>query len=303
MLEKSHLPKLNNSILLEGSSGAGKSYLAKWIHNESKRKDKPFYHLNISSLAENIFESELFGHSKGSFTGALSDKKGFCEIVGEGTLFLDEIGELNLDQQKKLLTLLEEKIFYSIGSSHVKKFKGVLLFATNKDLQLEVKNGNFREDLYFRIRAFTYKVENLNDIPEKRKIIEKEFEKAMIENNKTNLEMGNCVREFLGNYHFPGNYRELKQIAAYSVFLAEKTITIKELPIWINEKNVKSLSTDNYYDALNEFELNFLKSKLKKFQGRINYTSEQINLSKVTLISKIKKYGIDINQIKINQYA
>lgn len=300
MLTKHHLTKVSNNILIIGKTGAGKSYLAKWIHNNSERKNKPYYQINIGSMSDQIFESEIFGHSKGSFTGANNDKKGFCEMTLDGTLFIDEIGEMNLEQQKKLLTLIEERIYYSVGSSIKKDFKGVFIFATNKDLEIEVKEGRFREDLYFRIRAYTFEVEELTKNLNKAEIIKKEISKVKEKYGKENIEIAQGVIAFLNHYSFPGNYRELKQIVDYMIFMAEESVKLENLPIWINKKSVKKSNSDNYYEALIDFEKEFLFEKLKKFQGRINFTSEKINLSKVTLISKIKKYDINIQQLKFN---
>lgn len=302
MLSRDHLPRIQESILLTGGAGSGKSYLAMKIHADSLRKDYQFLQVNIASLNNNLFESELFGHKKGSFTGAVSDRRGFCEKVGRGTLFLDEIGELSLEGQKKLLNLIEEKIFFSVGSETVKKFQGVFLFATNKDLFLEVKKGSFREDLYHRLRGFSYRLESLSERRDKLMLIQKEFLKAKFKYHKENLKMSGETFEFLRSYSFPGNYRELKQILDYATFLACDEVDLRHLPIWVREESENLVKLgDSYYSALEKFERSFLVNKLQKFQGRINYTSQMIEISKVTLISKIKKYDINIQSYKVSK--
>jgi Nif-specific regulatory protein len=301
MLTKSHLTKIKENILLTGETGVGKSFLAKWIHENSERNKNRYFQINIASLNSQLFESELFGHKKGSFTGALSDKQGFCERVGYGTLFIDEIGELDPEQQKKILTLVEERIYYPVGSQDPKVFRGVLIFATNKDLVFEVNKGKFREDLYYRIRSYMYELEPLNNCSEKYLKIIEELNNCKFKHNKTNLIATSKLINFLKTYHYPGNYRELRQIVDYIVFMASDTACVNHLPGWITKNETESINNDCFYEAQGKFEKKFLTRKLSKFQGRINYTSEMINLSKVTLISKIKKYDINIKEMKINK--
>jgi transcriptional regulator with PAS, ATPase and Fis domain len=301
MLTKNHLTKINENILLIGQTGVGKSFLAKWIHMNSKRVRNKYFQVNIATLNSQLFESELFGHKKGSFTGATSDKQGFCEAVGFGTLFIDEIGELDLEQQKKILTLVEERIFYSVGSNERKSFNGVLVFATNKDLAQEVKKGKFREDLYYRIRSYMFEIEPLNNCRDKYLKVIEEINNCKLKQNKLNIIMSVELLNFLKTYHYPGNYRELRQIVDYIVFMASEKACLIHLPGWIAKNEIESVNSDCYYEAQGKFEKKFLTKKLTKYQGRINYTSEMINLSKVTLISKIKKYDINIKDMKINK--
>jgi DNA-binding NtrC family response regulator len=299
MLTKKHLTKIQENILLTGKTGTGKSHLSSWIHNHSIRRDYLYYQLNLASISKNLFESELFGHKKGSFTGATNDKVGFCEKVGRGTLFLDEIGELNLEQQKSLLTLLEERIFYAVGSNDIKRFKGTFIFATNKNLEEEVRLGNFREDLFHRLRSYTYQIEEFNKRKDRALIIREEFNKSKMVHGKGSLVLGTKVIEFLREYTFPGNYREVKQIMDYVCFISEDRVELKDLPAWCIDKVNPSYRADSYYYALEEFEKGFLERKLRKFQGRINFTAQMIEISKVTLISKVKKYGINTLDYKI----
>jgi transcriptional regulator with PAS, ATPase and Fis domain len=288
-------------VLIAGETGTGKEIAARFIHKMSDRATEPFVTVNCAALHDGIFESELFGHKKGSFTGATSDKQGFCEAVGFGTLFIDEIGELDLEQQKKILTLVEERIFYSVGSNERKSFNGVLVFATNKDLAKEVKNGKFREDLYYRIRSYMFEIEPLNNCKDKYLKVIEEINNCKLKQNKLNIIMSVELLNFLKTYHYPGNYRELRQIVDYIVFMASEKACLIHLPGWIAKNEIENLNSDCFYEAQGKFEKKFLTKKLTKYQGRINYTSEMINLSKVTLISKIKKYDINIKDMKINR--
>lgn len=300
MIKKEKLPKIEDTILLTGETGVGKTSLAKWIHKSSSKANYQFIQLNVASLSEELFESELFGHKKGSFTGANGDKIGFCEKVGRGVLFLDEIGELSLKLQKKLLTLVDEKIYYPVGSTEKKIFRGQIIFATHRNLNEMVMKGSFREDLYFRICTFSYNIKPLRDEKKIKEIVYSTIKDEQFKQNKF-VELTRGVKNFFENYHFPGNYRELNQIVKYLIFSAEREALTSDLPLWITSQNIEKPSSDDYYDALEIFEKRFLVDKLKKYQGMINKTASKINISKVTLISKIKKY--DINVIKLKMEA
>ena len=199
-------------ILIEGETGVGKTQLAKKIFSLSKLKSKKFTQVNIASISNELFESELFGHVKGAFTGAIEDKKGFCETVGEGILFLDEIGELSLEKQASLLTLIDESVFYKVGSTEELKFRGKLIFATNKNLAKMVESGKFREDLYFRLRFFHITLPALRDHKEIKQIIWDEFQNSKVSHIRYDVVLSSEIVECLAQYPWPGNYRELANI-------------------------------------------------------------------------------------------
>jgi len=201
------------SVLIYGESGVGKEVFARAIHGASKRSDKPLVSVNCGAIPEGILESELFGHTKGAFTGAVDNRKGYFEIADEGTLFLDEIAEMPLTTQVKLLRVLETQEFMRIGSEKVTKVDVRIIAATNKDLQREVETKKFREDLYFRLKAVTLY------IPPLRKRREDIYELSMNflsnyrkENKIPALEITNEALDVLINYHWPGNVRELKNV-------------------------------------------------------------------------------------------
>ena len=213
------------SVLIYGESGVGKEIFASALHGESKRADKPLVSLNCGAIPEGILESELFGHEKGAFTGAVGKRKGYFEIADGGTLFLDEIAEMPLTTQVKLLRVLETKEFMRLGSETVTKVDVRIIAATNKDLQEEVDTKRFRNDLYFRLKAVTLTVPPLR----KRKIdiddLVDHFVK--ISSNENNLPLPTITSDaldFLRNYTWPGNVRELKNTIETAVILNKERI-------------------------------------------------------------------------------
>ena len=284
-------------ILIFGETGTGKTTLAKQIHNESERRNFPFVTANVAGISNQLFLSELFGHLKGSFTGAIRDKKGFCEEANNGTLFLDEIGEITLQQQQYLLRFIDEKKYYPVGSTSEKKFEGQLIFATNKNLEEMVEQGKFRKDLYYRLRIDVIRLKSLRE--DKDKII-----KAVIHTLKTLNSKYNCNKsisseliECFVEYDWPGNIRELKNLLEYLIVRTKKqNLTKSDLPLWFDcIEKVES----KYQIYKEDCEKKYLIRSLIRYRGKINETSREIGLSKATLVHKIKKYTIDIEYIKI----
>ncbi|MCT4642544.1 MAG: sigma 54-interacting transcriptional regulator [Bacteriovoracaceae bacterium] len=299
MLKRHQLNQINSSLLLLGKPGAGKSYLAKIVHEESSRKDHPFVHVNICALNKETFESELFGHVKGSFTGAINDNEGYLGRVNKGTLFLDEIGDLSLELQSKVLMLLEEKIYYRVGSSRPIKFEGSIILATNKNLEQMVKENQFRDDLHSRISFFNYKVPTFSSNKNKKQIINRII--CDLKNkSSSDFFFEKEALEFIYNLELGGNIRELKNILEYLV-LFNKHIRICDVKAILEAKDKSLIDYDDYYEHLGVFEKEFLMKKLQKYDYGINLTAKKTNISKVTLISKIKKYGINIKELKENR--
>lgn len=291
-------------ILITGETGSGKTQLASKIHANSELSHKPFVKLNLSALATNLFESELFGHCRGAFTGAVSEKAGLLASANNGTVFLDEIGELTLDKQVKLLHVLDDGQYFPVGSTSAKKFSGRFIFATNKNLSALIKKGEFREDLYYRIRFCQVE---LNPI---RQMLRRELELEILE-RLNNLKVRNSryqlrfSTEFMAQllaYKWPGNYRELQNTLDYLVSLGEDYLTIKHLPVWIKpneQQNIQKVeSNKDYYKALERFERDYFEKVMRHYSGQINKTALEIGLSKVTLISKLKRYDIDRRNFK-----
>lgn len=311
----SKLININAPILITGPSGTGKSHLAQKIFNRSRIHREQFLTLHLASLKEDLLESELFGHKKGSFTGATENKSGYFKDVGFGTLFLDEIGELSLESQKKLLYLLEEKKFTPVGSTTALDFSGRLIMATNKDLRSMVKEGTFREDLFFRLSIFHLELEPISaDKAQLQKALHHQFELMKSKYQKNDLKLSADVESLMLNFTWKGNYRELKNCLEFMVVMADgKELQKDVLPNWfLSEINPDQASSprdfishfpEDFGQALESFEEWYLKAMFERFSGRVNQTARVLGISKTTLINKARKYDIDTLQIRAKASA
>lgn len=315
LLLLSKLININSPILITGPTGSGKSQLAHKIFGRSRIHRDQFLTLHLASLKDDLLESELFGHKRGSFTGASENKNGYFKDVGRGTLFLDEIGELSLESQKKLLYLLEEKKFTPIGSTVAQDFLGRLIMATNKDLKAMVKTGAFREDLYFRLHVFHLELDPISANKDHLlREINKQFIQMKTQYQKEHLKLSSEVESLMLNYSWKGNYRELKNCLEYLVVVADGAIVLKEdLPQWFtSELNPKQASSAedfvshfplDFNRALENFEAWYLKAMFERFSGRVNETARVLGMSKTTLINKARKYEINTLQIRARLQA
>src|SRR5438067_2358870 len=225
------------SVLIAGESGVGKEIFSHIIHALSARKHNPFIAVNCGAIPEGTIDSELFGHEKGSFTGAVDSRKGYFETVNGGTIFLDEIGEMPLGTQARLLRVLESGEFIRVGSSKVQKTDVRVIAATNKDLLQLVQQGRFREDLYYRLSTVPIRVPSLRDRKEDIPLLFRKFAADFAEKYKTSpVQLDDEARQILINYSWPGNIRELKNIAEQISFLStDIMITAKELKRFLPE--------------------------------------------------------------------
>lgn len=289
-----------SSILIEGESGTGKELVAKAIHRLSRRKDKPFVALNCSAIPSELFENELFGHEKGSFTGANQREIGKVELASEGTLFLDEIGEMPLYMQAKLLRVLQEKEFYRIGGKNPISMKCRVISATNRNLEEMVENKEFREDLFYRINVIHIKLPPLRERKEDIPLLAKKFlEKYSVLNNKNIVGIEDGAMDILKQYNWPGNVRQLENVIERAVVICQSDFIkpehlpnrLKEHPI---EKRYFSISQVNGKDKINLFELE--KSLIIKILQEENYnqtkTAERLGISRKQLRTKMKNYGL-----------
>ncbi len=283
----------NSNILILGESGTGKEVIAKYIHQMSGRKNENFIAVNCQVFSEGVLESELFGHEKGAFTGAIEKRVGRFEEADNGTLFLDEIGELSLNTQVKLLRVLESRTFERIGSNKSIYADIRLVSATNKKLSEEIKDGKFREDLFYRINTITIEVpplrERKEDIPE---LIRFFLNQAQKEMKKKISRIEDGLIESLIIYDFPGNIRELKNIIERLVVLSENgTIRKADLPdlrIFRDENlEVKTLK-----DVRQIAETKYIKYILEKCNGNITKAAEMMDISRRQLFNKIAEYGL-----------
>lgn len=208
-------------VLISGETGVGKSLAAECIHGLSLRKENPFLHQGCSNIPAELFESELFGHEKGSFTGATGRKIGKMEIAAGGTLFLDEVADLSLQNQSKLLLFLDKGKFFRLGGEKEIKVDVRLIAASNKDLKKEVKAGRFREDLYFRLNVFEIHIPPLRERKEDITLLVEEIIREVNQKNKKNKKISSPALDKLLDYDFPGNIRELENIVSRALILAE----------------------------------------------------------------------------------
>ncbi len=302
--EARKVAKTDSTVLITGSNGTGKEVLSKFIHKNSNRKNQQFVVLNCAALPAQLLESELFGHVKGSFTGAVKDHKGYFEIADNGTIFLDEIAEIDTVIQVKLLRVLQEREFSKVGDTRIQSTNVRIIAATNQELKKLISEGRFREDLYYRLNVFEF---HLPSLQERKEDIEFYFERFIAEfsrfNKKPIPEIDKNVKDVLLNYHWPGNIRELKNVAERVSILSEKNkITVDLLPSnIIGKSKEKAFSADyneNKESIINEFEISFIKKYLKLYKGNVAATAKAINFHPVSLRQKISKLGIDPREYK-----
>jgi len=295
----------DNAVLLWGESGTGKELLARALHQLSKRRDKPFVAVNAGVFAAELFASEFFGHAKGAFTGAVSDKAGFLEKSNGGTLFLDEIGELALPIQVKLLRVLQEGEYTQVGSTENRRVDVRVITATNKDLREEIERGNFRSDLFYRLNVCAIYVPPLRDRDDDIAFLAQYFvEKYGRLHNKPITGVSEDVHTLLGRYRFPGNVRELENIVNSAVLLEKSSeLTRQSLPPYVVDATAKvkdhPFPPGERASALAErtvadVEREHIERVLRYTDGNRTAASRILGISRVTLISKIKQYKLEI---------
>jgi len=292
------------TVLLEGASGTGKELVANALHFNSPRKDKPFVAVNCSALAETLLESELFGHEKGAFTGAVSMKKGRFEIADGGTLFLDEIGELSSALQVKLLRVLQERVVERVGGVKAVPVNIRLIAATNKSLKEEVAKGNFREDLFYRLNVVPITLPSLRErLEDIRPLVGHFIVKYSGERNMGPPVTGidREVERLFYEYDWPGNVRELENVIERAVVLSpEAIIQVSDLPKDFIDNAHSTLHMDgipvdaNLYDTLALVEKNMIVRALKKANYIQAHAAELLGIGKSGLNQKIKKYKLFI---------
>ena len=277
------------AVLIEGETGTGKELIARAIHKESNRKDEKFIKVNCASIPENLIESELFGHEKGSFTGAIEKRIGRFELADGGTLFLDEIGELPLNLQPKLLHVLQQGEFERIGSSKTIKTDVRIIAATNKVLEDEIKKGHFRNDLYYRLDVFPISVSPLRERKEDiTPLVEHYIKIYSLKLNRPIKMISKSAMKRLTNYSWPGNVRELENVIERAIINSHNGIlNFDFLP--------KSEEHSNNLVTLEEVEKHHITEILRKSEWKINGSggaAEKLKLNPQTLRSKMQKLGI-----------
>lgn len=286
----------NSSVLITGNSGTGKELVSRAIHYNGPRKDKAFIVVNCGAIPETLIESELFGHKKGSFTGAIKDKDGYFQAADGGTLFLDEISEMPLQSQVRLLRAIEQKEIIPVGSSTPIPVDVRIISATNKDLAKEVVEGRFRQDLYYRLNVVEIHLPSLKDRVEDIPLLVEYFiDKYRKEMNKNIKGVDSAAMKALMNYTWKGEVRELENVIERAViFCKHEFITLNELPEYIAIANTversdgfKSLQT-----AINEFEKEYIQKALVQNDYDKEKTARMLGISTATLYRRIKELNI-----------
>ncbi len=292
--EISKVAASQSRVIIFGESGTGKELVARTLHEASNRSDKSFVEVNCAAIPHELIESELFGHEKGSFTGAFERKKGKFELADEGTLFLDEIGDMSLATQAKVLRVIETQEFQRVGGSKKIKVDVRIIAATNKNLHEEIKKVNFREDLYFRLNVIPIHIpplrERKDDIP---LLVEYFLENFAQQYGQKPKKVSEATLRVLMEYNWPGNVREIKNtIERFIIMTPSETIDIKHMPSY------KETRTD-YYDyktikeAREQFEKDFILKKLQENNWNISKTAEDLEIERSNLHRKIKALGIE----------
>lgn len=286
----------NATVLLLGESGVGKEVIAKMIHNKSNRKDNRFVVINCAAIPETLIESELFGHEKGSFTGASYKKIGKFEQAEGGTIFLDELAELSLDMQVKFLRVLQERQLERLGSLNSIHVDVRIIAATNKDLAKELEKGNFREDLYYRINVVKINIPPLRERKEDIRALAMFFLHEFSREYEKRLSLIDIeAMQILMNYEWKGNVRELKNVIERSVVIAnkdEKVLTINHLPTDISDGCSFVQGRGKTEMTLKDYEKFIITDTLKKANGSKTKAAEILDIRRQTLYNKIKEYNI-----------
>jgi DNA-binding NtrC family response regulator len=283
----------NATILIIGKTGTGKEVIARAIHHQSPRRNRPFIATSCAALPESLLESELFGHERGSFTGAVERKKGKFEAGDKGTLFLDEIGEINANTQIHLLRALEEKKITRVGGNEEITVDVRVIAATNRNLKTLATQGKFREDLYYRLNVVTIDLPPLKDRMEDILPLAEHFLKKYAEENNKNIKkFSDDVVKFMLNYSWPGNVRELENMIEHGVILSKNTaITLDELPqdiihpAPVEGKTVEAVTKNHIINVLEET------------KGNITKAANMLGIRRMTLYNKLKKYNYTVNKL------
>jgi len=296
------ISKSSSSVLILGESGTGKELAAVAIHESGARRTKEFVAVNCGAIPETLIESELFGHKKGSFTGAVSDRAGLFEQAEGGTIFLDEIGELPLQLQTKLLRVLQEKEFRRVGDTITRKADVRLLTATNRDLQEQVKNGSFREDLYYRINVVQITMPPLRKRPEDIPLlVEHFFHKLGGEKKQVEVITPEALKMLL-TYPFPGNIRELENIVERSLILDNQLISEHNLPAQVIDNAKRYCLTEDIAipddglplePLLEDLEKKYLLKALEKTGGAKKKAAELLGMTFRSFRYRLAKFGFD----------
>ena len=312
--------KTDATVLVLGESGTGKEVVARNIHHLSSRRDKPFVPVNCGAIPSELLESELFGHEKGAFTGAITARQGRFELAQGGTLFLDEIGDMSLQMQVKLLRVLQEKVFERVGSNKSIKADVRIIAATHRNLEERIAEGEFREDLFYRLNVFPIEIPALRVRLDDVRLLLKEFVRRMANDGRGTLQITPEAEAVLSQYHWPGNVRELVNVVERLFILCpDKPVGVMDLP----QKILNSVDTDvveaevereefeeahteqaasipmaldengiDLKQTMTDLEKDLIRQALKESNGIVAQAAKLLNLRRTTLVEKMRKYAM-----------
>jgi two-component system, NtrC family, nitrogen regulation response regulator NtrX len=290
-------------VLITGENGTGKELVARAIHQQSHRRERAFVEVNCAAIPDDLIESELFGHEKGSFTGAVALRKGKFDLAHQGTLFLDEIGDMSLKTQAKVLRILQERKFERVGGLRTIEVDVRLIAATNKDLEEEIRKGNFREDLFYRLNVIPFHVPTLRERPDDIPRLAAHFLDFFCRKESREIKaLSPEATEAILHYDWPGNVRELKNIIERLVIMvADPIIEVRHLPAAMHRRMVARAANSasdvaTFREAKEEFEKDFILQKLEEYDWNISRTAEAIEIERSNLHRKIKSFGIELKK-------
>jgi two-component system nitrogen regulation response regulator NtrX len=289
----------NSRVLITGENGSGKEIVARTLHRLSHRAEQPFIDVNCAAIPEELIESELFGHRKGAFTGAIDERKGKFELADGGTLFLDEIGDMSLKTQAKVLRVLQEQTFQKIGGQQTIKVDVRVLAATNKELEAEIANGNFRSDLYYRLNVIPIDVPPLRSRGQDIVLLAEHFLRrfaAEAGTSKKKLSAGAATK--LKGYSWPGNVRELRNVIERLAILAPgETIEAEDIQLGTRGEATPEIAANlTLKDAREEFEKQYILSRLRELGGNVSRTADALGVERSNLYRKLHAYGIKVER-------
>ena len=293
------IAKTNASVLITGESGTGKELIAEALHRNSPRSSKPFVKVNLGGISQTLFESEMFGHKKGAFTDAISDRTGRFEMADKGTIFLDEIGDLDLSCQVKLLRVLQEQTFEVLGDSRPRKVDIRVVSATNADLPQMVGSRTFREDLFYRINLITVHLPDLRERREDIPLLVRYFARRQCETNGLpHVEFTTDAMTYLSGLPFPGNIRELKNLVERALLVSGKEILTADDFKSHTLHAIVSKRQSNTFDGmtLEEIEKQTILQSLDKYSNNISQVANALGISRAALYRRLEKFDISINE-------
>ena len=301
--ELGRMARTEATVLVQGESGTGKEVLARAIHRRSPRSEGPFVRVNCASLPEGVLESELFGHEKGAFTGAVRQRPGRFELAHRGTILLDEIGAAHGKVQQRLLRVLQEREFERIGGTRTLRTDVRVVAATNVDLAAAVKRGDFREDLFYRLNVLPIELPPLRDRSEDIPLLIEHFLTRSGRRKGRTLRILPDAVEFLRQYPWPGNIRQLENILERMVILARgEELTCADIPAeiatWKEQEELAEMGATSYWEARKQFERRFLCGALRRHNGVITHVAEAIGISRKHLYMRLNQLRIDYRRYR-----